>query len=138
VAARSASKEQYGISSITLDGKKVQSIKEKTIGDFLFLHGVKYEYEKVLLDPSTGKPVAKPDFYLPELGVYIEYWGRTDNEKYSYNMRRKKRIYESLNCKVVSIYPRNMTCLEWTVRKEVKALTGKDFPPLLKDRQEAV
>src|SRR5688572_1788637 len=101
MAAPSASKEQYGIPSVTLDGINVRSKAEKKIGDFLFLHGVQYVYEKILTELNTGKPIAKPDFYLPDFDIYIEYWGRTDSEKYSYDMRRKKRIYKALNCKLI-------------------------------------
>lgn len=125
--ALSGSKGQYGIPCVTLDGITVKSLKEKTIADYLFRHGVSYKYEKVVIDPASNKPVAKPDFYLPDFDIYIEYWGRLDDEKYSFDMRRKKQIYKKLNCKLISIYEKNIAYLDWIVTKEVKAQTGRDL-----------
>ena len=60
----------------TLKGEKVKSYEECEIANWLYLSGIKYEYE-----PNYEYDVAtperrqyKPDFYLPDLRVYIEHF----------------------------------------------------------------
>jgi len=61
----------------TLAGEEVASQAEKTIADFLFTHGVEYQYESIAewADTAEDKGGYYPDFYLPEYNVYIEHWG---------------------------------------------------------------
>jgi DNA helicase-4 len=61
---------------VTLGGERVKSWGELTIANWLWLHDVKYRYEapfqhKVSM-PSPGP--YKPDFYLPDYGIYLEYF----------------------------------------------------------------
>ncbi|MDC0144436.1 UvrD-helicase domain-containing protein [Verrucomicrobia bacterium] len=59
----------------TLNGEKVKSYGELLIANFLFLNGVEYQYEaKYEYDTATKyKRTYKPDFFLPEHNLYIEY-----------------------------------------------------------------
>lgn len=57
--------------------EKVRSIQEAMIANFLFLHGINYEYEA----PYPYENNYKPDFYLPDFDVYIEHFGITKDEK---------------------------------------------------------
>jgi DNA helicase-4 len=56
----------------TKSGIKVRSIGEQKIADFLFENKILFEYEKPVL--CCDWPF-RPDFYLPEVGSYIEYLG---------------------------------------------------------------
>lgn len=78
---------------LSLKGEQVKSFEECEIANFLFLNGIKYEYEfPYEYDTGTSKKRQyRPDFYLPEYGAYIEHFalsksGRTprfiDQEKY--------------------------------------------------------
>ena len=66
---------KYDIRS--LKGEVVRSFEECEIANFLYLHGVAYEYEAPYEhDLATSeKRQYKPDFRLPEHGIYIEHFG---------------------------------------------------------------
>ena len=61
----------------SLKGETVRSFEECEIANFLYLHGVAYEYEAPYQhDLATSeKRQYKPDFHLPEHGIYIEHFG---------------------------------------------------------------
>ena len=81
-----------------LNGERVKSFEEVVIANFLYLHGVRYEYEAHYEhDTATAKKSQyKPDFHLPDYGVYIEHFGLDakrqtapyiDREKYLRDMK---------------------------------------------------
>ncbi|WP_376707891.1 UvrD-helicase domain-containing protein [Parashewanella spongiae] len=61
----------------TLKGEKVKSFGELYIANWLFQNGIEYQYEaKYQHDVrSVDFRQYEPDFYLPELDIYIEYYG---------------------------------------------------------------
>jgi len=61
----------------TLNNKTVQSISERNIANFLFIHNIDFEYERLVdwADKDEEDKQYHPDFYLPEYDVYIEHWG---------------------------------------------------------------
>jgi DNA helicase-4 len=61
----------------TLRGEVVKSHEEALIADWLFLHGVAYEYERPYEhDTATiAHRQYQPDFYLSEYGIYLEHFG---------------------------------------------------------------
>ena len=62
---------------LSLKGEKVRSFEECEIANFLYLHGVNYEYERVY-EHDTATPEKgsyRPDFHLPDAGIYIEHFG---------------------------------------------------------------
>ena len=61
----------------SLKGEQVKSFEECEIANFLYLHGVNYEYERIY-EHDTGTPEKgpyRPDFYLPDAAIYIEHFG---------------------------------------------------------------
>ena len=46
----------------------------------------------------------RPDFYLPELDVYIEYWGM-DTIDYKIGMLKKKQLYQQEGKRLISVFP---------------------------------
>jgi len=109
------------LSQITLKGEIVKSHGEKYIADFLFEHGVEYEYEKPILFTEEEKNalnidddwnVYRPDFYITQGGkeFYLEHWGVDENaleedyfnkkgvisdvSKYIKNMNIKRRYFK--------------------------------------------
>ena len=66
---------------ITLKGECVKSYGEMHIANFLFKNGINYEYEKEYEVDTRTKERAQyyPDFYLPDYGCYIEYFGINQN-----------------------------------------------------------
>ncbi len=65
----------------TFKGEKVKSFGELYIANELFSEGIKYEYEaKYIHDVKTiERRQYQPDFFLPELNIYIEYYGTDKN-----------------------------------------------------------
>lgn len=57
-------------------GIKLRSNSEAIIANWLTLHGIQWEYERPYESDTTTERFAqyRPDFYLPEHGVYIEHW----------------------------------------------------------------
>ena len=98
-------RRSYGRPSVTLKGEAVRSGAEKRIADWLFRHSVRYEYERPVFDPR-GSCVGVPDFYLPDHGVFVEYWGLAGKDRgYEDRMARKTERYLRNGVRVVSLYP---------------------------------
>ncbi len=88
---------------VCLDGQVVRSKVEREIYNYLILNGVKVRYEAVFKLPRGGH--FRPDFYLPEYKLYIEYYGKSPGEdpKYDEDRKFKKHFYTSLHARVVEI-----------------------------------
>ena len=88
-----------------LNGDKVKSFEEVVVANFLYLNGVRYEYE-VLYEHDTaasGRGQYKPDFFLPDYRVYIEHFGLdaegntasyVDRKQYLRDMKWKRETHE--------------------------------------------
>jgi len=65
----------------SLKGDKVKSFGELYIANWLFNHGIEYQYEASYIHDvkTTERRQYQPDFFLPELNVYIEYYGIDEN-----------------------------------------------------------
>ena len=61
----------------TLQGEVVKSFEELEIANWLWLNGIKYEYEPSYEHPlpENDRRAYTPDFRLKESGVYIEHFG---------------------------------------------------------------
>lgn len=99
---------------VTLKNEKVKSYGELLVANFLFLHGIEYEYEADY-EPEARrfKGNYKPDFFLPTFGVYIEYYGidrrkRTasyiNNEKYLKQMEWKAATHDLHGTKLWALH----------------------------------
>lgn len=60
----------------TLKGDTVKSRGEQFIANWLFYNGVRYEYEKpYTIDTASAQHRQyRPDFYFPDIDVYLEHW----------------------------------------------------------------
>ena len=61
----------------TLNNEKVKSLEETKIANFLFQHGINYEYEKIYPFESADqlRKSYRPDFYLTDYDIYLEHFG---------------------------------------------------------------
>nr|WP_238786883.1 UvrD-helicase domain-containing protein [Ferrimonas lipolytica] len=89
----------------TLKGERVKSFGELYIANWLFTNGIEYQYEaKYEHDVSSVDfRQYQPDFYLPDYGVYIEYYGideddstapYIDNQQYLESMAWKRQLHK--------------------------------------------
>ncbi len=86
------------------DGTLVQSDGEKRIAEWLTAHGIAYRYDERFR--ILGGYAIRPGFYLPELNVYIEYWGM-DTADYKIGMLKKQKLYQQEGKRLVSVYPQD-------------------------------
>lgn len=84
------------------DGSWVQSDGERLICEDLAAEGITYRYDERfrILDGYA----IRPDFYLAEFDVYIEYWGM-DTADYKIGMLKKQQLYQQQGKKLISLHP---------------------------------
>jgi DNA helicase-4 len=108
--------------NLTLRKESMKSQQEVMIANFLYLNGVNYIYEKPYQHETADKSYQqyKPDFYLPDHGIYIEHFGVdrhgrthfTNNEsqnasqsrKYQADMAWKRELHEKYRTTLVETF----------------------------------
>lgn len=124
---------RYGVRSTTKRGVQVRSRSEQRIADYFDCIPLRYEYERELVARFWifTRTIGRPDFYLPDYDVYVEYWGMlevendSDRKKYERSMRYKLTRYHRLGINIISLYPRDLPNLDGNFRERFKKLTGK-------------
>ncbi|MHA3084175.1 UvrD-helicase domain-containing protein [Acinetobacter sp. ANC 5383] len=99
----------------TLQGERVRGYQELLIANWLFLHGIAYQYEAPYI---TKRRIElgfdyRPDFYLTDAGVYLEHFGidrqgktRADIPSQEYNaiIRKKRELHQSCGTTLLETY----------------------------------
>jgi len=128
--------EEYGTPSVALTGQRVRSKGEKMIADYFTRHDIDYYYEAT----ATANwfifqtKISKPDFYLPQYNLFVEYWGLVDSpdartkDNYIRSMRWKMAQYRKNNIRFLSIYPSNLSNLDYYVRRKFRDVMGFNLP----------
>lgn len=102
----------------TLQGELVRSYQELLIANWLFINGVKYEYEPRYV---TRRRVDlgfdyRPDFNICDTNIYIEHFGvdrngethpEIDSEKYVQSMHQKFALHTECDTRLISTYHYN-------------------------------
>lgn len=83
------------------DGTLVQSKGEKIISEYLSSNSIAFRYDE-RIRIIEGMAI-RPDFYLPEFDIYIEYWGM-DTLDYKIGMLKKQQLYQQEGKKLISLY----------------------------------
>jgi hypothetical protein len=91
------------------DGTVVQSAGECRLADWLTAHGLSYRYDAKFR--MIAEFQIRPDFYLPELDLYIEYWGM-DTPQYKMSMYKKQTLYQQEGKRLISVYPKDLPALD--------------------------
>jgi hypothetical protein len=101
------------------DGTWVQSDGERLICEALDAEGIRYRYDERfrILDGYA----IRPDFYLPEFDVYVEYWGM-DTADYKIGMLKKQQLYQQQGKKLISLYPDDKPTLRQTLLNKLEKL----------------
>lgn len=110
--------------------KNEPSSEELFVADFLRDSGLKFEAEVPLYNlHGDVKKFRKADFYLPNLGVYVEYFGQynaTKEKRAAYD--KKAEVYIKNSIPTIFIYPHELGFLEYAFHyKMVKLLKLKKF-----------
>jgi len=98
------------------DGTLVQSDGERMIAEFLAAKKIAYRYDERfrIIEGSA----IRPDFYLPEFDVYIEYWGM-DTTDYKIGMLKKKKLYQQEGKRLISVYPQDKPSLAAVLQEKL-------------------
>jgi HEAT repeats len=104
-------------------GTLVQSDGERRIADWLSAHDIAFRYDERFRILS-GHAI-RPDFYLPEFDLYIEYWGM-DTTDYKIGMLKKQQLYQQEGKRVISLYPSDKPRLDAIL--SAKLLRVADHP----------
>jgi hypothetical protein len=107
----------------TVDGTLVQSDGERRIAEWLAARGIAYRYD-ARLRIIEGFQI-RPDFYLPEHDVYIEYWGM-DTPRYKAGMYLKQDLYMHAGKKLISLYPADKDRLDSALGGKLARLASMD------------
>lgn len=114
-----------------LDWNIVKSPDELNIANFLYIHGIPYEYEKSYEHKTETKEHKQyqPDFYLPNYWVYLEHFSLNEDGKSSYFwpeymdwVIRKRKLHIEHKTQLLETY-------SWEFKK-------KHIPQLLKEKLE--
>ncbi len=112
------------------DGTLVQSDGERCIADWLAQNAIAYRYDERIriLDGYA----IRPDFYLPEYDVYIEYWGMKTHD-YKIGMLKKQKLYQQQGKRLISLYPEDKHTLDDVLPLKLRRLgaDGGGKPPEL-------
>jgi len=132
--------KKYEIRS--LKGDLVKSLEECDIANFLYINGINYEYEKPykIKTAEVRHRQYKPDFFLPDYGIYIEHFGidRAGNtapyvskREYSGDMKWKRDTHEKNKTTLIETYSyeRQEGKLLSTLEEKLKA-KGVTFNPI--------
>ena len=99
----------------SLKGDLVRSFEECDIANFLYTNGINYEYEKPYQVKTADRSHRqyKPDFFLPEYGIYIEHFSINRKGipapfilqvKYSEDIEWKRGIHRKNKTTLVETY----------------------------------
>ncbi|MCW8331908.1 UvrD-helicase domain-containing protein, partial [Photobacterium sp. SDRW27] len=100
---------------ITLNNEWVKSVGELRIANYLALNGIEYEYETdyKFNTRSVDRRQYQPDFYLPDVELYIEYLGLDENnntapyidkDEYLASLDWKRELHESKGTHMLELY----------------------------------
>jgi hypothetical protein len=98
------------------DGTLVQSDGERRIANWLWQEDIAYRYDE-RIRIVEGYAI-RPDFYLPEFDIYIEYWGM-DTIDYKIGMLKKQKLYQQQGKKLISLYFKDKPRLESLLQKKL-------------------
>ena len=108
------------------DGHYVRSLSEKVIDDYLFGKKIIHVYEKRVLNKNNGETYY-PDFYLPYIGkgIYIEFFGFEDNEKYLATEEKKLKYYKSQGFDVIEVRKKHIECIDDYLELQIDKIIKK-------------
>lgn len=114
-------RKKYEARYKAIDGHYVRSRGEVMIADFLFRNKIRYIYEKRVC--KNGEEYY-PDFFLPDQGIYIEYWGSEEKE-YLDLKQKKKTFYKNNKYLLIEVDNKDIQNLSDQLEKnlEKKGLT---------------
>lgn len=110
--ARKRSFDRFKDGFETYQGEIVKSHGEKAIANWLYCQGVPYQYERNYEHDTANEyhRQYKPDFYLPEINLYLEHYAVDKNgkppahfgQRYQEDMKWKSRIHQQYKTDLIT------------------------------------
>ena len=134
----------------TLQGESVRSLEECIIANFLYLNGVRYEYERPYEhDTATArKSQYRPDFYLSDAGIYVEHFALSENgdtppfidrAKYTAERKWKLELHAKYGTTLIETFSHEQAARQLTERLAGKLRAhGVALNPIPRDEMFAV
>ncbi len=121
---------RYPSRYVCLDGDIARSLSECLIDNFLYRNGIQHKPEDLIVKSAERK--FKYDWFLPEIDMYIEFFGKSD-KKYLKNSDVKRKFYRQHGLKMIEILPQDLANLDETLPPKFgklweKIATGKHCP----------
>jgi len=98
-----------GLERILVPGRiHFKSEGERKIARFLDDNSIRYQYEPAVLvnDLYDKLRIWYPDFHIPDLATYIEYFGVVGKKDYDEGIKTKLSVYRQMQMDVIPIYPK--------------------------------
>jgi DNA helicase-4 len=75
-----------------------KSAGERKIAEVLDKYGISFKYESpiIITDNDKKQRIWYPDFYLPQFGIYLEFYGFNGNYDYDNSRLIKEQVYRNL------------------------------------------
>lgn len=97
---------------MTFAGHNVRSEGERMIANFLFVHGVHYEYEAIYphVSAMATRSDYRPDFYYPDVDIWHEHWATGPDGRlpkgpgwgdYGAQMEWKRRVHREFETELL-------------------------------------
>ena len=124
------------VSLLSMNGVEVKSLEELRIANWLFLNGIRFEYERVY-DQSTADENHRqyyPDFYYPDIDVWHEHFAIDKEGKapdfmidYEAGVEWKRELHKEKETNLIETHSAHFQ--DGTVFERLdKALTDADVP----------
>jgi|GEM_PF-4646733 len=101
----------------TKSGTLVRTKPEMRIANYLYMHGIKFIYEPKL---NIGHKTFYPDFYIPSINVYIEFFGWSHIPSYKERLQRKIDMYSKHHIQCIYLYLKGSRYLEIKLENELR------------------
>ncbi len=123
----------------SLKGDRVKSFAELYIANWLFNHGIEYQYEaNYAVDLKTvACRQYQPDFFLPEFNIYIEYYGIDENGDTAPYIDRDN-YHKAIKWKRETHQRYGTQCIELTYAQHKRGMLLSLLGKSLKDKQIVV
>lgn len=127
---------EWEVTLTSMSGVEVKSLEELRIANWLYLNGIRFEYERPFSQDTADSTHRQyyPDFYYPDIDVWHEHFALDEHGKapkfmgnYEAGVDWKRELHGSLNSQLIETYSANFK--DGTVLERLnKALTFYNVP----------
>lgn len=95
-----------------LDGHQHDCPERVLIDNWLYFNGIAHACGRPLNDNAEADTVFASDFYLPQGGIFIEYWGTEDSADRLFGKLQKLERYHETQARLIEVEPQHLAELD--------------------------